>query len=134
MGFKWFAHWLLKIAVVDDCYLFYFDSVILGLGQEVNNGICLFTVDFNIRFKVLRFCWFELSCPKFIWKDARKIMTPIIIAEITITASMMLTKKSVLFLKGSIFTGGGGGGAKVTAGVPHLWQNRAYSSSKVPHL
>ena len=43
------------------------------------------------------------------------------------------TKKSGSFLIGFIVAAGSGV-AKVDAGVPHLWQNRAFSSSLVPQL
>ena len=46
---------------------------------------------------------------------------------------MMLATKSGSFLIGRIVAVGAGV-AKVTAGVPHLWQNRAFSSSLVPQL
>jgi hypothetical protein len=60
-------------------------------------------------------------------------MATIIITEITMAAMTMLATKSGSFLMDRI-AAIGVGEAKVTAGVPHLWQNLAFSSSLVPQF
>jgi hypothetical protein len=54
-------------------------------------------------------------------------------AMITAAAMTMLIAKIGSFLTGFIVAGGTGG-ARMTAGVPHLWQKCAFSSSLVPQL
>jgi hypothetical protein len=57
--------------------------------------------------------------------------TPTIIAMVTTAIKIMTGTRNGFF---SVGLAGGGAGVKVATGVPHLWQNRAFSSSFVPHI
>jgi hypothetical protein len=51
---------------------------------------------------------------------------------LTITATATMATKAITSSETRFFwtglAGGGGAGVKITAGVPHLWQNRVFSS------